>query len=876
MTFLATNALSGAASTSVAVTDVDRAPVVTAPSSRTAFESAKLSFTIVAIDPDGNAITSLSAANLPAGATFTPNGTNTGGTLEWTPGPGYGSGPITVTFTATNALSASTTTAITITEGDRPPVVTASATYNGTEGAPLNIAVAAVDPDGDTIASLIASGLPAGATFTPSGDNASGNLAWTPGFDDAGGPYSVTFTATNGLSGTASTSVTIANTDRAPVVVAPVATSGPENAQLTFTVTASDPDGEAIVTLAAANLPAGATFTPDGTQTSGTFAWTPDFDAAPGPYVVTFTAANALSGASSTSVTVGNVDRAPVVTAPATSDGAEGTLVSFTVTAEDVDGETITALEACGLPAGATFIAHAAHTSGTFAWTPGYDAAPGPYVVTFTTANALSANASTSVTVGDVDRAPVVTAPATVNSAEGTLVSFTVTANDPDGEALTALPAASLPAGATFTQDSTHTRGTFNWTPGYQDAGGPYTVTFMALNALSGAASTSVTIGNVDRAPVVTVAATAIVNEGAQILVTVTAADADGDSIASLTANLANLPAGHNAVFVANATRTGGTFTWTPAWSDGRAATYAVAFTAVNAMSGAAAIAITVNDAIVNLVSNPSFETNLTGWGQNGGATLTRIAGGYASSYACQASGLNSTAAFGINDSPNVLNSTTVGTRYRYVARVRSASSTGQTRIKLREYTAAGVQVGSVIYSLPVTLSSSWQQLSVDIVSSGTGRNVDFQVIDTPVANGETFVVDDVVVYVVPTPGAALASRQGQDENEPSADPTREPAALISALATVEFGATIGPNPARPSATLRLALTKAGAVRARLYDVRGRMVRTLADDSNLAPGRHVFAVDGRDDRGARLPAGVYYYRVEASEGVRSGSFVIVN
>ena len=875
VTFLATNALSGSTSTAVAVTNVDRAPGVTAPANRTGIEGSRLSFTVSASDPDGNAITLLSAGNLPAGATFTPNGTNTGGTFEWTPGAGDGPGPYTVTFTAANELSAGAATVITITEGDRPPAVSAPATHNGSEGSALSLTVTATDPDGDTITSLIAAGLPAGAVFTPSGDKTSGSITWTPGYS-AAGPYTLTFTAANALSGTATTTLTVMNIDRAPTVAVPANSSATEMSAFLFTVSASDPDGDAITSLTASNLPAGATFSADGAQTSGTFAWTPGYDAAPGPYTVTFTAANALSGTSTTSVSVMNLDRAPVVSAPATADGAEGRVLSVTVTASDVDGEGMASLVASGLPVGATFTANETRTSGTLNWTPGYDVAGGPYTVTFTATNALSATTSTVLTVGNVDRSPVVSAPATQSGAENAPLAFSVTASDPDGETLAALTASNLPSGATFTPDSTHASGTFLWTPGFQDAGGPYTVTFTATNALTGSTATSVTIINSDRAPVVTVASTATGNEGEPKSVTVTASDADGDSIASLAASFAGLPAGNTAVFTPNASRTGGTLTWTPAWNDGRPAPYVVTFTATNALNGNAAVAITVNDNIVNLASNPSFEANLNGWGQNGGSTLRRVAGGYSGGFTCQASGPASNAVFGINDSPNIVNSTTGGTRYRYVARVRSASSTGQVRIKLREYTALGVQTGPVLYSAPVTLSSAWQIVSVDIVSSGSGRNIDFQVIDTPVTVGESFMVDDVLVYVVPAPGNALASRRAPDENGSAADPAIAPESLTPALPAVEFSASIGPNPARPTATLRLALTRAGIVHAKLYDVRGRVVRTLSEGSTLEPGRHVFAIDGRDDRGARLPAGVYFYRIEAAEGVRSGSFVIVN
>src|SRR5258705_10631570 len=78
-------------------------------------------------------------------------------------------------------------------------------------------------------------------------------------------------------------------TDSAPVVTAPASESGAEGSLLSFTVSASDPDGDAITSLTAGPLPSGATFTPNGTNTSGTFNWTPDFTQY-GGYYVTFTA----------------------------------------------------------------------------------------------------------------------------------------------------------------------------------------------------------------------------------------------------------------------------------------------------------------------------------------------------------------------------------------------------------------------------------------------------------------------------------------------------------------------------------------------------------------------------------------------------------
>src|SRR5207244_2304846 len=151
--------------------------------------------------------------------------------------------------------------------------------------------------------------------------------------------------------------------------------------------------------------------------------------------------------------------------------------------------------------------------------------------------------------------APVVATPATASGAENALSSFAVHAVDPDGDTITSLDATGLPGGANFTPDPGDTTGTFSWTPSFSQAGA-YTVTFTAANALSGSGSTALTITNLDRAPVVIAPSTASAVKGSQLAVIVTATDPDVDAIASLSANLTGLPAGSNAAFTANPSKT--------------------------------------------------------------------------------------------------------------------------------------------------------------------------------------------------------------------------------------------------------------------------------------------------------------------------------
>lgn len=87
--------------------------------------------------------------------------------------------------------------------------------------------------------------------------------------------------------------------------------------------------------------------------------------------------------------------------------------------------------------------------------------------------------------------------------------------------------------------------------------------------------------------------------------------------------------------------------------------------------------------------------------------------------------------------------------------------------------------------------------------------------------------------------------------------------------------ASISPNPLNPSGTLRFTTIGEGPIRVRLFDIHGRLVRTLMDEGRAAAGAHQVAVDGVDGRGDRLATGVYFYRIEAAGAVSSGRFTIL-
>jgi hypothetical protein len=212
--------------------------------------------------------------------------------------------------------------------------------------------------------------------------------------------------------------------------------------------------------------------------------------------------------------------------------------------------------------------------------------------------------------------------------------------------------------------------------------------------------------------------------------------------------------------------------------------------------------------------------------------------------------GSTSVASFGCNDSPNWVGSTgAVGTRYRFTASVRSPGGAGSARLQIREYLGA-TKVGSA-YSSSVTLSPSWNVVTVDYVSVRPGSTLDFQVLDFPLVAGEVFVTDNISILTVPTPVTSVD------------------------VVGRTVGAPVSPHPLRSRSILTFMVSQAGHLQVTLFDVAGRQVRSLLDERNTPAGIHRVWLDGTDDRGQRLPSGVYFYSVRTQDAVSKGRFIVL-
>jgi len=82
------------------------------------------------------------------------------------------------------------------------------------------------------------------------------------------------------------------------------------------------------------------------------------------------------------------------------------------------------------------------------------------------------------------------------------------------------------------------------------------------------------------------------------------------------------------------------------------------------------------------------------------------------------------------------------------------------------------------------------------------------------------------------------------------------------------------PNPFNPKTTIRFALPAAGHARVTIYDVAGRLVRTLVDES-LPAKLHEVQWAGQDDSGRQVSAGVYFYMVTSGDNREVGRMALV-
>ena len=548
-------AVSGDYTFMTTVATTNQPPVLGNIGDKTVAEGNQLSFTLSASDPDSTSLT-YSAANLPTGAAFVPATR----IFTWTPTANQ-AGAYNVTFTVSDgAKTDSETITITVIHVNQPPVLAAIGNKSTAENSTLTFSINATDADNDLL-TCTAGNLPAGAQF------ANKTLSWKPTYNQAG-TYQVSFNVSDGaLQDQETIAITVSNVNRSPSLNSIGTRTGKPNLPLSFSVSGSDPDNDPL-SYTAAPLPAGASFNPS----TRTFAWTPTL-AQKGDYQVNFAVSDGSASASETVViNVDTTNLPPTIQAVGAQAVDEGVTLTFTLTATDPENDPIT-YSAQVLPTGAVFNA----ASHVFSWTPGYKDS-GNYTVNFIVTDGINPPTAVGIPirVNNVNRKPVFRSVGDLNALQNTLMSMTVTADDPDGDPVT-YSATNLPSGASFSSN------TLRWTPAQA---GIYPVTFYASDGQDQTSALSmVAVGHLNQAPVFGPLANKTVAAGSALNFTVSASDPESDPVILSASDLPN-GASFNPITQA--------FSWQPA--SGQAGSYQVTFIASDGLAFTIkALTITVN-----------------------------------------------------------------------------------------------------------------------------------------------------------------------------------------------------------------------------------------------------------------------------------------
>ena len=549
----------------ITVNEVTTAPVLAPIGNKQVNEGTLLTFTNSATDADlpAQSLTFSLDAGAPAGAAIN----STSGVFTWTPsevqGPSNYVVTVRVTDNGTPASSAFETINIVVNEVNLMPLLAPIGNKTNSEMTLLTFTNSATDADfpAQTLTFSLSANAPAGAVIDP----VSGVFTWTP--TEAQGPSTnlvTVFVRDNGapaLTNSETITIVITEVNLAPVLTPIGNKTIGEGTLLTFTSTATDPDLPAqVLTYSLSNAPAGASIT-----SGGVFTWTPSEVQGPSNYLVTVRVMDngtpTLSASETITITVNEVNVAPVLAPLGNKTNSEMTLLTFTASATDADVPT--QILTYGLGANAPSGAAIDPVSGIFTWTPTEAQGPSTNLVTvFVRDNGspvLTNSQTITIVITEVNLAPVLGSIGNKSVGEGNLLTFTATATDAD------LPAQQFtysllnpPPGAVINASS----GVFTWTPSETQGPGVYSLTVRVTDngspALSASEVISITVSEVNVAPVLTPIGAKSVTQGSNLTFTATATDADVPAQA-LTYSLVGSP-----LVGASINPTSGVFSWTP------------------------------------------------------------------------------------------------------------------------------------------------------------------------------------------------------------------------------------------------------------------------------------------------------------------------
>lgn len=575
----------------------------------------------------------------------------------------------------------------------------------------------------------------------------------------------------------------------------------------------------------------------------------------------------------------------PVITAPVTASVQENAFIAITGSASDPDAENVTLSQTNNAPflSGPASAGPSANPSLTLSGTPNFSQA-GSYTIAWSAVDesvpAGSASATTSILVGGPGRNPVIFVVSSATATEGVPFSISASAADPDGDNVT-LCVGSKPAfltGPSCSGPAPNPSLTLSGTPGFTDAGS-YAINWSATDSNTGTstATTALTVANANQPPTLDQPSDMTVSEGETATQQLTATDPDGGA-------LSFSKTGPGPVFLT--VSVSGLVTVTPGFADEGNYTATVSVTDGSAIdSKSFAITVVGIDPCPHAdAGGPYFGVMLvpvvfdgTGSSDPDGGALS-----YVWDFGDGATGAGAT----------VSHTYTFRATYSVTLTVEDGicQDSDVTTAEIAEgftglaFTTGGNNTTNLASGKPFTcvevepVGGSFSIETVDfttirMVSPGTGS-----VSEIPADPGKTSVGGDKNGNGVPEIHACFSKADlrllfsglpaGSNQVTVRIEGSLLGGGAFQASLTTTVKATggalvasISPNPMNPSANVAFSTSKPGAVKVQLFDLQGRLVRTLRQERMASAGYHDVAIDGLTETGKRLASGVYFVKI---------------
>ncbi len=506
-------------------------------------------------------------------------------TISYIPNDNYQGNDSFVVAVSDGLLTDTITVNVVVASVNDLPSFSSSGTSTVAEDSGYSYNITATDLD-DTNLTITATTKPNWLTLVDNGSG-SASLTGTPTNADIG-DNSITLKVTDDENGQSlqSFTITVTNTNDAPIISGTPATTIAEDSAYSFTPTVTDVDSGDTKTFSITGKPSWAGFS----TATGSLTGTPNNDEI-GTYsniIITVTdSANASDSLTAFAIAVTNTNDAPEITGTPNTTVAEDSAYSFTPTVTDVDSGDTKTFSITDKPSWAEF----STATGALTGTPSNDdvGSDSNIIITVTdSANASDSLTAFAIAVTNTNDAPIISGTPSTTVAEDSAYSFTPTVTDVDSGDTKTFSITGKPSWAGF---STAT-GSLTGTPNNDEIGNYsniiITVTDSA-NASDSLTAFAIAVTNTNDAPIISGTPATTIAE---------------DSAYSFTPTVTDVDSGDTKTF---------SITGKPSWAEFSTATGALTGTPSNDDVGSDSnIIITVTDSANASVSLTAFTIEVT------------------------------------------------------------------------------------------------------------------------------------------------------------------------------------------------------------------------------------------------------------------------